>query len=150
MILFRDNMTSFFRREDVVGKTVVDANGKILGKVSDIGFDLKGNLVMVIGEGEEQNYVFFSNIQAVGDVVLLKTSGLSGSGGVSSQPPTQQVQQSEPTSATTARHSHTGNVVYCPECGHPNAVGNRFCENCGAKLAEDEGLLGGVKKIFKR
>jgi len=101
-------MTSFFRREDVVG-----------------------------------NYVFFNNIQAVGDVVLLKTVGFSGAGGVS-QTNTQQARQE------VESHSHrgAGEVIYCPECGHPNSVGSRFCENCGTKLVEEGGLIGGVKKLF--
>ncbi len=147
-------MSTFFRREDVVGKTVVDASGKILGKVTDIGFDLKGNLVMVIGDEEEQNYVFFSNIQAVGDVVLLKTVGLSGSGGISHEAPSQTVEQPPQPAPTTQEMSpqpQPETVIYCPECGHPNSPSNRFCENCGTKLAEEEGgLLGGFKKVFKR
>jgi len=142
-------MPTFFRREDVIGKTVVDANGKILGKVSDIGFDIKGNLVIVIGEGDDQNYVFFSNIQAVGDVVILKTAGIetqeTGAGGghaaISGSNPTAQQHASQP-----PRHD----VIYCPECGHPNPVGSKFCENCGSKIVDDEGVIGGVRKLFKR
>jgi predicted membrane protein len=31
-------------------------------------------------------------------------------------------------------HAPSGQVKYCPVCGVPNAVENRYCRNCGTKF----------------
>ncbi|MBN1399582.1 MAG: zinc ribbon domain-containing protein [Anaerolineae bacterium] len=30
---------------------------------------------------------------------------------------------------------HMQNLVQCPKCGHSNAEGTRYCDNCGTGLA---------------
>ena len=38
-----------FRKEDVIGKTAIETSGRIMGKVSDVLFDLNGTITFVIG-----------------------------------------------------------------------------------------------------
>jgi hypothetical protein len=34
-------------------------------------------------------------------------------------------------------HTHPGQVKYCPGCGIPSAVENKYCRDCGTKFLED-------------
>jgi len=95
------------RREEVVGKDVVDSEARRLGITKDFAWSSDGRLALVIEAGEEEeSYLPFEDIQKIGDVVFVKAR-----------------------SALVVAPS-----VTCPVCKHKNLVEAKFCAKCGRLL----------------
>lgn len=95
------------RREEVVGKDVVDSEARKLGITKDFAWSSDGRLALVIEAGEEEeSYLPFEDIQKIGDVVFVKAR-----------------------SALVVAPS-----VTCPVCKHKNLVEAKFCAKCGRLL----------------
>ena len=95
------------RREEVVGKEVVDTEARKLGVTKDFAWSSDGRLALVIESGEEEeSFLSFEDIQKIGDVVFVKAK-----------------------SALVVAPS-----VTCPVCKHKNLVEAKFCAKCGRVL----------------
>ena len=100
-------MVQWRRREEVVGKEVVDTEARKLGVTKDFAWSPDGRLALVIESGEEEeSFLSFEDIQKIGDVVFVKAK-----------------------SALVAAPS-----VTCPVCRHKNLVEAKFCAKCGRVL----------------
>jgi sporulation protein YlmC with PRC-barrel domain len=95
-------------RDSLVSMQVIDAEGRLVGKVKDLAFAVGKNgisLSVVNEEGESRN-IPWEDVQGASDFIILKPSG--GSGQVQQQPETAgeqpQAQQSQP---------------LCPTCNKP-------------------------------
>jgi sporulation protein YlmC with PRC-barrel domain len=100
------------RREEVIGKEVVDSEAKKLGVTKDFAWSSDGRLALVIESGEEEeSFLSFDDIEKIGDVVFVKAK-----------------------SALVVAPS-----VICPVCKHKNLVEAKFCAKCGRILeSKDE------------
>ncbi len=101
----------FYKREELIGKQVVNQDGNIVGTVKETGYDAEGRMAIIVQtkDGKEQ-YYSIADIRGIGDVVILReNAGL-------------------PTPASV------GGVV-CPYCGYVNPPGSLFCMKCGSKIA---------------
>jgi sporulation protein YlmC with PRC-barrel domain len=99
------------RREEVIGKEVVDSEAKKLGVTKDFAWSSDGRLALVIETGEEEeSFLSFDEIEKIGDVVFVKAK-----------------------SALVVAPS-----VICPVCKHKNLVEAKFCAKCGRILENRE------------
>ncbi|MGA8857805.1 MAG: PRC-barrel domain-containing protein [Candidatus Bathyarchaeia archaeon] len=95
------------RREEVIGKEVVDSEAKKLGVTKDFAWSSDGRLALVIEAGEEEeSFLSFDDIEKIGDVVFVKAK-----------------------SALVVAPS-----VICPVCKNKNLVEAKFCAKCGRIL----------------
>lgn len=100
-------MVQWRRREEVIGKEVVDSEAKKLGVTKDFAWSSDGRLALVIELGEEEeSFLSFDDIEKIGDVVFVKAK-----------------------SALVVAPS-----VICPVCKHKNLVEAKFCAKCGRVL----------------
>lgn len=97
-----------FRKEDVVGKTVIETSGTVKGKVTDLTFDLNGNITFVVeGDDGKESRVAVSKVTGISDHVIVKSDqpiGETGGGGGS-------------TTCKFCGASKPANSVWCPSCG---------------------------------
>ncbi len=104
-------MVQWKRREEVVGKEVIDADAKKLGVTKDLAWSDDGRMALVIEYGdEEESFLSFDEIERIGDVVFVKAK-----------------------SALTAAPS-----IICPVCKHKNLLEAKFCAKCGRTLEVKE------------
>ncbi len=100
-------MVQWRRREEVIGKEVVDSEAKKLGVTKDFAWSSDGRLALVIEAGEEEeSFLSFDDIEKIGDVVFVKAK-----------------------SALVVAPS-----VICPVCKNKNLVEAKFCAKCGRVL----------------
>lgn len=100
-------MVQWRRREEVIGKEVVDSEAKKLGVTKDFAWSSDGRLALVIEAGEEEElFLSFDDIEKIGDVVFVKAK-----------------------SALVVAPS-----VICPVCKQKNLVEAKFCAKCGRIL----------------
>lgn len=100
-------MVQWRRREEVIGKEVVDSEAKKLGVTKDFAWSSDGRLALVIEAGEEEeSFLSFDDIEKIGDVVFVKAK-----------------------SALVVAPS-----VICPVCKNKNLVEAKFCAKCGRIL----------------
>ncbi len=91
-------------KDRLVGMTVIDADGNIVGTVKDIGFTVGKagvSLSVEAKDGGTQN-IAWDNIQGAGDFVILRPSGAQTA---KAAQPVQTAQQAQSSQAT------------CPTCG---------------------------------
>jgi DNA-directed RNA polymerase subunit RPC12/RpoP len=99
------------RREEVIGKDVIDADAKRLGVTRDLAWSDDGHMALVIETGdEEESFLSFNDIERIGDVVFVKAK-----------------------SALAAAPS-----IICPVCKHKNLTEAKFCAKCGRTLESKE------------
>ena len=104
-------MVQWRRREEVIGKEVVDSEAKKLGVTKDFAWSSDGRLALVIEAGEEEeSFLSFDDIEKIGDVVFVKAK-----------------------SALVVAPS-----VICPVCKQKNLVEAKFCAKCGRVLENKE------------
>ena len=63
---------SILSRDQVVGKTVINAEGNEVGKVVDIGVTLSGEGVLIVEGPGGREEVPMSRVQAIGQYIILK------------------------------------------------------------------------------
>jgi ribosomal protein L40E len=99
------------RRDEVVGKDVIDAEAKRIGITKDIAWSQDGRLALVIeSDDEQESFLSFADVERIGDVVFVKTKTSL---------------QSVPTTT-------------CATCKHRNPVEAKFCAKCGHTLEAKE------------
>jgi len=98
-------------RDALVSMQVIDAKGRLLGKVKDVAFAIGKNGISLSVEnedGEIQN-VAWEEVQAASDFIILKPSAQS-----TYQPAATQPQYQQPVQQQTA-----SSQPLCPTCGKP-------------------------------
>jgi sporulation protein YlmC with PRC-barrel domain len=98
------------RREEVIGKDVIDGDAKKLGVTKDLAWSNDGRMALVIETDEDEFFLSFTEIERIGDVVFVKAR-----------------------SALAAAPS-----VICPVCKHKNLPEAKFCAKCGRTLEAKE------------
>jgi len=98
------------RREEAIGKDVIDADAKKLGVTKDLAWSNDGKMALVIESDEEEFFLSFSEIERIGDVVFVKAKS----------------------SLATAPS------IICPVCKHKNLPEAKFCAKCGRTLEQKE------------
>jgi sporulation protein YlmC with PRC-barrel domain len=99
------------RREEVIGKEVIDGEAKKLGVTKDLAWSNNGQLALIVEIGdEEESFLSFDEIEKIGDVVFVKAKS-----GMEKVP-----------------------MISCPICKHRNPVEAKFCAKCGRTLEAKE------------
>ncbi len=63
-----------FRKEDVVGKTVIETSGTVKGKIKDVVFDLGGVITLVVEGTDGKDWqVPVSRVTGISDHVIVKS-----------------------------------------------------------------------------
>ncbi|RJS73945.1 zinc-ribbon domain-containing protein [Candidatus Bathyarchaeota archaeon] len=122
----------FIKRSEVVGKQVVERRGYIIGTVRDLSFALTAEgveLAITVDSGGKEVSIPWEEIQAIGDVILLKTQHERPP----TPPPTTATPTPMPTAAPTALPP-VGIEKVCPYCGFKNPADAKFCVRCGRRL----------------
>ena len=99
-----------FRKEDVVGKTVIETTGSVKGQVTDVLFDLGGAITFLVKARDgTESQVKISDVTGISEHVVVKGSQASGESG-----------------------SRAGNA--CRFCGAAVTPGTTWCPSCGKSL----------------
>jgi sporulation protein YlmC with PRC-barrel domain len=123
--------TSYMEREQLIGKPVISSTGMITGSVKDIAAGVDGKVRLHVtrktasGNEPEEITISSDEIQALGDVVLLKPVGSS----FSAAPISQAQQPTPPPFPISAPLTKA-----CSRCGYVNGANSRFCIKCGTSL----------------
>jgi len=96
-----------FKREDVVGKTVIETSGAVRGKVKDVMFDLEGGVTFLVQEVDGKD----------SKIPLSKVTGISEHIVVRSE--------------AGAVQSMSGYGTTCKFCGAAKPADERWCPSCG-------------------
>ena len=102
-------MVQWRRREELVGKELIDGDAKRIGTAKDLAWTGDGKLALIVELGnEDEVFLPFEEIERIGDVVFVKPKSTF---------------QTAPT-------------VTCPVCKHRNLLEAKFCAKCGKSLEE--------------
>jgi len=97
------------RREEVVGKDIIDSDANKIGIAKDLAWSEDGVFAVIVeGADEEESFLPFENVEKVGDVIFVKVKASM---------------VSIPTRT-------------CPMCKHKNPIEAMFCAKCGRTLEE--------------
>ena len=104
-------MAQWRRREELIGKEVVDGDAKKVGVTKDLAWSSDGRIAVIIESNEdEESFLSFDDIEKIGDFVFVKA-------------------KSSLMSAPS---------VTCPICRHKNLLEAKFCAKCGHPLEGKE------------
>lgn len=104
-------MVQWRRREELIGKELIDGDAKRVGTAKDLAWTADGRLALIIElSDEEEAFLPFEEIERIGDVVFVK-----------------------PKTAF-----QTAPTVTCPVCKHKNLLEAKFCAKCGKSLETRE------------
>ncbi len=119
--------SGYLKREQLVGKSVVSSTAEIIGTVADIAVGMNGKVGLHVsrksGPGSEEVIINADEIQAMGDVVLLKPVSSAGKTATQAQP------LMPPPFPSAGPQSRA-----CGRCGYINGANSRFCIKCGMSL----------------
>ncbi|MGZ4851363.1 MAG: PRC-barrel domain-containing protein [Candidatus Bathyarchaeia archaeon] len=103
-------------RDSLVSMQVIDSNGKLVGKVVDIAFEVgkTGVSLAVETQNGETRIVEWSEVQAASDFIILKAQ-FSQSQSVAQTQPQQQTTQQQPKQILTKQKT----PPLCPTCNKP-------------------------------
>lgn len=97
------------RREEVIGKDVIDNNANKMGNAKDLAWSEDGVFALIVeGIDEEESFLPFDNVEKVGDVIFVKAKA-----------------------SLVSIPAKT-----CPMCKHKNPLEAMFCAKCGRTLEE--------------
>ena len=104
-------MVQWKRREDAIGKEVIDNDARKIGLAKDLAWSNDGKLAIVIElANEEEAFLPFDEIERIGDVIFVKAKSAL---------------ENAPT-------------IACPVCKHRNPLEAKFCAKCGRTLEVKE------------
>ena len=99
--------TKSFKKEDVVGKPVIETSGKMKGKVKDLMFELGGTITLIAeGTDGKEFQVPLSRVTGISDDVVVR-------------------------SEAEVMPSSSGSGTACKFCGKPLSPGQTWCLSCG-------------------
>jgi len=149
-----ESMSQYLKREDVLGKLVIDAEANTVGTVKDIAFSPTGEFAFVVQkkDSEEEVTIPISKVRKIGEFILLKEETKAPVrpptqpqippqarqppyGAPTQAPPPSTVPGQAPPQAP-AQAPPPGEALVCPVCGYPNPPGTKYCLRCGAPLPE--------------
>lgn len=115
---------TYLKREELIGKSVVSADASIMGTVEDLVATAEGKMGFRIipknpSDASANTIVGSDDIQAMGDVILLKPSKNKGLSNLQPPPPPSPI---------------TASSRICSRCGYANTATSRFCIKCGMKM----------------
>jgi len=96
-----------FKKEDIVGKPVIETSGTAKGKVKDVSFDLSGTITLIVEEEDGKE----------SQVPIVRVTGISDDVVVRSEP------------APGLSMPAPGDS--CKFCGKPIAPSQIWCPSCG-------------------
>lgn len=121
-----ESKPTYLKRDEIVGKSVVSNNASIVGTVADLVVSMDGKIGLRVtpksGTSGEEVIVGSDELQAIGDVILLKPKSTDRSTVASSQP------------APPPFPSATSQGKTCGRCGYVNGANSKFCIKCGNSL----------------
>lgn len=128
-----------FRKDELVGKVVVEASGKSLGKAKDLAFGLDGTVVLIVEGNESQEVqVSMDRIAGVADYIVVRREG------VVPKRPAPGVQQAVPVPSAPQAAESTNPLIppprtpasaEAPTSSSPTAAStSNSCKSCGAQL----------------
>lgn len=95
-----------FRKEDVVGKTVIETSGAVKGKVKDVMFDLGGGVTFLVqGADGKDSQISLSKVTGISEHVVVE--------------------------GETAESGAPGYGTTCKFCGAAKPAEERWCPSCG-------------------
>ena len=104
-------MAQWRRREELVGKEIINSDAKKVGTAKDLAWTNDGQLALIIEmNDEEEAFLPFEEIETVGDVVFVKAKS----------------------------ELQTAPTITCPVCKHRNLLEAKFCAKCGKALEVKE------------
>lgn len=104
-------MVQWKRREELVGREMIDGEAKRVGTAKDLAWSTDGSLAIIVElNNEEEAFLPFEDIDRIGDVIFVKPKSTF---------------QTAPT-------------VTCPVCKHRNLLEAKFCAKCGKSLESKE------------
>ena len=104
-------MVQWRRREEVIGKDIIDSDANKIGTAKDLAWSEDGLFAVIVeGADEEESFLPFDNVEKVGDVIFVKAKA-----------------------SLTSIPTRT-----CPMCKHKNPIEAMFCAKCGRSLEETE------------
>ncbi|OFX16998.1 hypothetical protein A3K71_04830 [archaeon RBG_16_50_20] len=104
-------MAQWRRREEVIGKEVIDSDARKIGSAKDLAWSNDGSLALVIElSDEEEAFLPFDEIERIGDVVFVKAKSAL----------------------------ETAPTIACPICKQRNPLEAKFCAKCGRTLEGKE------------
>lgn len=109
-------MSKFFKREEVLGKEVIDEEGMKIGTVKDLAFSVEGKIALVVEKPNKSEIkLAIESINKIGDVILVK--------------PREAKVTEKPRLKPEAE-------IICPNpnCRYKNLPGTKFCKKCGLRL----------------
>lgn len=122
-----DSKRSYLKRDEIVGKSVVSAEGMILGTAADLVASSEGKVGLSVepkpGTTGEM-IIPPDEILAIGDLILLKPKGQVTEIWRKTQPSTP---PPFPSGGTDLKN--------CSRCGYLNGSTSRFCIKCGNSIA---------------
>ncbi len=121
---------NYVSRENMVGKQVIDAEGMIVGSVSDISVDIEAKKIAfnVNTRSGAKIDIASEDVGQVGDVILLKKT-VEAEVIMPKDEKTQVAASKE--GVTSTAPSAPGK---CKTCGYVNDPTAKFCIKCGTKL----------------
>jgi len=118
----------YMKREELVGKSVISDRAVIIGTVKDLAASTDGKIGLHVTRksvsGSEEVIISSDEIQAMGDVILLKPIAPSSVKEFSRS------QQSMPPPLPGG----IPQMRTCNRCGYGNGANSRFCIKCGMSL----------------
>ena len=118
----------FFKREELVGKLVINQQACIEGKIKDLALTEDGKMGLLVEREEDIDILInLEDIEKIRDVILLKPKGAVREASTLTEATPQ---PAEPKKQPPKKTS--GNI--CPSCGHENKTAVNFCVKCGEKL----------------
>jgi sporulation protein YlmC with PRC-barrel domain len=100
-------MSKSFRKEDVVGKSVIETSGLVKGKVKDVVFSLNNTITLIVeGVDGKETQIPLARVTGISDHVVVRSDLAVGA-------------------ATTSP------ARSCKFCGAPITPGERWCPSCG-------------------
>jgi sporulation protein YlmC with PRC-barrel domain len=137
--------SGYLKREELIGKSVISKNAQIIGTVLDLAVSTDGRLAIQVQKKTDSNtdstdlFIGADQIQAVGDVILLKS--VLDSGGAISSFSSSTASQTQSTNSTPVPAPSPPpppgmmpQSKTCQKCGYVNSPNAKFCIKCGATL----------------
>lgn len=93
------------RREEIVGKDVIDRDAKKIGVTKDIAWSEEGTLALLIETMEEQDFFLeFDDVERIGDVIFVK--------------PKTSLQAIPTKTCAMCKNKNLVEAAFCAKCGH--------------------------------